>query len=67
MSSDDDAKLVARVLAGDKSAFGVLIDRHRQGAIAFARRLVSRTDAEDVVQDALLSARSTRARATPSL
>jgi RNA polymerase sigma factor (sigma-70 family) len=56
MSSDDDAKLVARVLAGDKSAFGVLIDRHRAGAIAFARRLVSRADAEDVVQDALLSA-----------
>ena len=56
MASDDDAKLVARVLAGDKSAFGVLIDRHRLDAIAFARRLVSRGDAEDVVQDALISA-----------
>jgi len=56
MTSEDDAKLVARVRAGDKSAFGVLIDRHRQGAIAFARRLVSRADAEDVVQDALIVA-----------
>jgi RNA polymerase sigma factor (sigma-70 family) len=56
MDSDDDANLVARVLAGDKSAFGVLIDRHRKDAVAFARRLVSRADAEDVVQDALISA-----------
>jgi RNA polymerase sigma factor (sigma-70 family) len=56
MDSADDANLVARVLAGDRSAFGVLIDRHRAGAVAFARRLVSRADAEDVVQDALLGA-----------
>jgi len=56
MDSEGDAKLVARVLAGDKPAFGDLIDRHRAGAIVFARRLVSRADAEDVVQDALLSA-----------
>ena len=56
MDSDDDANLVARVLAGDKSAFGVLIDRHRADAVAFARRLVSRADAEDVVQEALISA-----------
>ena len=56
MDSDDDANLVARALAGDKSAYGVLIDRHRADAVAFARRLVSRADAEDVVQDALISA-----------
>ena len=56
MTSDDDANLVARVLAGDKSAFGDLIDRHRAGAVAFARRLVARADAEDVVQDALIAA-----------
>src|SRR6202171_6797586 len=56
MDSDDDANLVARVLAGNRSAFGILIDRHRAGALAFARRLLSRADAEDVVQDALISA-----------
>jgi RNA polymerase sigma factor (sigma-70 family) len=56
MDSDDDANLVARVLAGDRSSFGILIDRHRAGALAFARRLVSRADAEDVVQDALIAA-----------
>ncbi len=56
MVADDDAKLIARVLTGDKSAFGVLIDRHRAGAVAFARRLVMRADAEDVVQDALIGA-----------
>src|SRR5713226_1960926 len=33
MDSDDDANLVARVLAGDKPAFGDLIDRRRAGAI----------------------------------
>jgi DNA-directed RNA polymerase specialized sigma24 family protein len=49
MDSDVDANLVARVLAGDRYAFGILIDRHRAGALAFARRLVSRADAEDVV------------------
>src|ERR1700687_6409343 len=56
MDSDDDANLVARVLGGNRSAFGILIDRHRAGALAFARRLVSRANAEDVVQDALISA-----------
>jgi len=56
MDSDDDAKLVAQVLAGNRSAFGILIDRHRASALAFARRLVSRADAEDVVQDALIAA-----------
>src|ERR1700682_12238 len=56
MDSDDDANLVARVLAGNRSVFGILIDRHRAGALAFARRLLSRADAEDVVQDALISA-----------
>jgi RNA polymerase sigma factor (sigma-70 family) len=56
MDSDDDANLVARVLAGDRSGFGILIDRHHAGALAFARRLVSRADAEDVVQDALVAA-----------
>ena len=50
----DNAALVAQVLAGDKSAFAPLIDRHRPGAIRLARRLLGDSaDAEDVVQEAL--------------
>jgi RNA polymerase sigma-70 factor (ECF subfamily) len=54
---DDDAALVTRVLAGEKSAFGALIDRHRPDAIRLARRLLGDTsDVEDVTQEALLQA-----------
>jgi DNA-directed RNA polymerase specialized sigma24 family protein len=53
----DDASLVAQVLAGERSAFGPLIDRHRPRAIGLARRMLSDpTDAEGVVQEALLQA-----------
>jgi RNA polymerase sigma factor (sigma-70 family) len=54
MESDD--VLVRRVLAGDKRAFGDLIDRHRVEAVRLARRLLRGPDAEDVVQDAVLQA-----------
>jgi DNA-directed RNA polymerase specialized sigma24 family protein len=43
------------VLAGDREAFGRLIDRHRDGATRFALRILRmRADAEDVVQGAWL-------------
>ena len=52
-----DAELVAAALAGDRGAFGVLIDRHRGRAETVARGMLgSREDAEDVVQEALLQA-----------
>jgi RNA polymerase sigma factor (sigma-70 family) len=52
----DDA-LVRRVLAGDRLAFGDLVDRHRAEAVRLARRLLRRPqDAEDAVQEALLHA-----------
>jgi hypothetical protein len=54
---DDNAELVTRVLAGEKSAFGALIDRHRPDAIRLARQVLGDTsDAEDVTQEALLQA-----------
>jgi RNA polymerase sigma factor (sigma-70 family) len=56
VADDNDKALVERVLAGDKAAFGSLIDRHRYAALAFARRMVNAGDAEDVVQEALLAA-----------
>lgn len=52
-----DGAIVERVLAGDRDAFGILIDRHRDGATRLAIRILrDRADAEDVVQEALLHA-----------
>lgn len=57
MDSGTDAELVARVLAGDTAAYGVLARRHFRAcfAVAFAR-LRDADDAEDVCQDALVAA-----------
>src|SRR5262245_52865435 len=53
----NDATLVARVLEGEKAAFGFLVDRHRSAAARLARRLCGSTaDVEDIVQEALLQA-----------
>ena len=55
METDD--LLVRRVLAGDKPAFGELVDRHRGEAVRLAHRLLRRrSDAEDAVQEAFLQA-----------
>jgi RNA polymerase sigma factor (sigma-70 family) len=56
METDD--RLVHRVLAGDKPAFGELVDRHRQEALRLAGRLLRRRahEAEDIVQEAFLHA-----------
>jgi RNA polymerase sigma factor (sigma-70 family) len=52
-----DRAIVERVLAGDRDAFGILIGRHRNGAMRLAIRILrARADAEDVVQEALLHA-----------
>ena len=53
----DDRAIIDQVLAGDRDAFGILIDRHRDGAMRLANRILrARADAEDVVQEALLHA-----------
>jgi len=55
--SQDDSQLVERVLAGEKTAFGLLIDRYRPATIKLARRVLGDTlEAEDVAQEALLQA-----------
>lgn len=56
MSIADDNEIVRRVLAGEKAAFGDLIDRHLPETLGFAARLLNRLDAEDVVQEAFLAA-----------
>jgi RNA polymerase sigma-70 factor (ECF subfamily) len=58
---DDEAQsereLIVRVRAGDRSAFGAVVERHIARALALGLRLLHhREDAEDLVQDAFLSA-----------
>jgi uncharacterized protein len=55
--TETDAELVAAVLAGNRRAFALLVDRHLARAVAAARRLLdSGVEAEDVVQEATLQA-----------
>jgi RNA polymerase sigma factor (sigma-70 family) len=55
---DEDARLVARLRAGDERAFDAIVARHRPRLLRFARSILrSRPDAaEDVVQEALMRA-----------
>jgi RNA polymerase sigma-70 factor, ECF subfamily len=57
LTSAPDAVLAARAADGDADAFGVLVRRHGSYLLAFATRLTgSRPDAEDCVQEALITA-----------
>jgi len=50
-----DSEFVRRAQAGDKAAFGELVQRHQRRAVAVARRLLGDTeDALEVTQDAFL-------------
>lgn len=52
-----DAALLARLRAGDESAFAVLVRRESGKLLAVAKRILrSEEEAQDAVQDALLSA-----------
>ena len=54
---DGDAALLARHVAGDRDAFGLLVRRHRDRLWAVAlRTLGDREEAADALQDALVSA-----------
>ncbi len=55
--SPSDADLVRAVRAGDRQAYGRLVDRHLAQVYAVAVRIVGNTaDAEDLAQDAFLRA-----------
>lgn len=55
--SDRERELLARVRGGEREEFGELVDRYLPRAMALAMRLLRhREDAEDLVQDAFLSA-----------
>ncbi|MBK8975017.1 MAG: sigma-70 family RNA polymerase sigma factor [Planctomycetes bacterium] len=52
-----ESDLLARLRAGDDAAFAELVETHAGRLLALARRIVrSEADAEDVVQEAFLSA-----------
>ena len=56
-AAESDAALLARHVAGDRDAFGVLVARHRDRLWAVAlRTLGDREEAADALQDALVSA-----------
>jgi len=50
-----DAVLAAAVAAGDLSALGKLYDEHHAAVRAFARRLIDKAGAEDLVHDTFLT------------
>lgn len=51
----DDDTLMAGVAAGDRRAFGHLVDRHRDRLVAYLSRLTGdRAQAEDVAQEAFV-------------
>lgn len=54
---ESEHAILERVRTGDTRAYGLLIDRHRDGAYTLAVRILgSREEAEETVQDAFLRA-----------
>jgi RNA polymerase sigma-70 factor (ECF subfamily) len=52
-----DADVIARVLAGDVDAYGILVDRYHRRFARFATRMLgSQEDAEEALQDSFLRA-----------
>jgi RNA polymerase sigma factor (sigma-70 family) len=52
-----DSELVRQTLAGEKAAFGGLVERHRPMAVRLATRMLcDRAEADDVTQEACLQA-----------
>jgi RNA polymerase sigma-70 factor, ECF subfamily len=54
---ESDEQLVARVVGGDKEAFGEIVERYEAKLLRYGRKFLSREeDIEDIVQDAFVSA-----------
>lgn len=57
MSEPSDGALVARVLAGERQAFGLLVERHQDRMVRYVRHMgFGDGDAPDLVQDAFVRA-----------
>lgn len=56
MASETDEELVRRFLAGDRSAFGTLVERHERRVYNLAYRMLGRPeDAADATQDVFVT------------
>jgi RNA polymerase sigma-70 factor, ECF subfamily len=63
LQNDDDAAIVARVLAGDTGAYALLVARYRAQFARYAVRMLgNREDAEEALQDAFVRAFRSLAR-----
>jgi RNA polymerase sigma-70 factor (ECF subfamily) len=57
MTDPSDGALVARVLAGERQAFGVLVERHQDRMLAYVRYMgFDEADARDLAQEAFVRA-----------
>src|SRR2546428_13761749 len=57
IAQQDEADLVARAVAGEREAFGILVERYAGVACRVARAVLGNPeDADDAAQDAMLSA-----------
>ena len=57
MAETSDGALVARTLAGERQAFGMLVTRHQDRMLAYARYMgFEDAQARDLVQDAFVRA-----------
>src|SRR3989454_2726172 len=57
IAQQDEADLVARAVAGEREAFGILVERYAGVARRVARAVLGNAeDADDAAQDAMLSA-----------
>ena len=55
MAQPTDSELMGRVQAGDRQAFGVLVDRHKDALVNYLTRMVGcRERAQDLAQEAFL-------------
>src|SRR5581483_9133396 len=55
--SPTDSEVIARVLAGEVDAYGILVERYQRRFTRFATRMLgNREDAEEALQDAFLRA-----------
>lgn len=57
MTQASDASILSRVLSGDREAFGILVDRHQDRMMSYARHMgFGPEEAKDIVQDGFVRA-----------
>ena len=57
MDTEQDHKYIKRVLAGDRNAYAVLVDRYKDMVFSLALKLMhNREEAEEIAQDAFVKA-----------